>query len=261
MTSERFMMVIHRNCSKFTATMDFFNKFLSKTLNKKQAISGRFFFLHIPKTAGTTFRHVLYNNIEDTYIYPLQSHLRDQGGTYLSMHNIREKSPLILESGIIVGHYPIHFKDRLASDTQVITFIREPIERTKSHIRHIISQNTKFKNAQPKDVIKYCRPQLYNLQSRLLGYRPEHKNCESVINNINNLDFIGISEYFDSEIQRLNKHFGWQLRYDHTMDMNLSNNKTKVQFSKEDLKIIQSYNEVDSKIYNFTMTSKLSSHN
>ena len=68
-------------------------------------ITGKYFFIHIPKTAGTTFRYLLYNHFNEEQIYPNQSQLIKNGGGYLTKKEFITQIPSLPENGIFTGHY------------------------------------------------------------------------------------------------------------------------------------------------------------
>jgi hypothetical protein len=228
-------------------------KVIKKFFSTKQSLTGQYFFMHIPKTAGTTFRHVLYTNFTDNKVYPSTLQLKENGGSYLSMQNLIQRFELIPDNGIVAGHYPLQFRNHLSHNVRTITFFRDPIERTKSHIRHIIRQDPNYGESKPKEVIEYCRPQLFNLQARLLGYKPGLNNFSTVISNMTSIDFVGVSGHFSKEIERLNDHFGWSLKYNKKMILNHSENISEVHFTDDDIEIIRSYNDIDHRIYNLVL--------
>jgi hypothetical protein len=56
----------------------------------------QFFFMHIPKTGGTTFRHMLYNHFPDGTYYPSTQDLWKNNGSYLDPKQIIKSSKKIL---------------------------------------------------------------------------------------------------------------------------------------------------------------------
>jgi hypothetical protein len=90
--------------------------------------------MHIPKTAGTTFRTFL------------EAAIQSLGGRPAPFTGVYPPYEQFLESGkalgekfdLICGHYPYHVRQLLPTGTAVVSVVREPVERCLSHIKHQI---------------------------------------------------------------------------------------------------------------------------
>ena len=103
------------------------------------------FFMHIPKTAGTTLRSFLELAIQRGGGRPAPS-----GGlqpsdevpgqfAYPSYEQFLESGKKLGEEfDLICGHYPYHVRELLPSGSEVVSVVREPVERCLSHIKHQI---------------------------------------------------------------------------------------------------------------------------
>ena len=72
-----------------------------------RAASEWYYFLHIPKTAGTTFRFVLYDYFEQAEIYPNYYELTvKQQSQYLVWKVLREKEDKVFHEGkkLLIAH-------------------------------------------------------------------------------------------------------------------------------------------------------------
>ena len=82
----------------------------------------RFVFIHIPKTAGTSFRTLLYDIFDETRVSPPFS------GAPLTDEDARK-----LDSyQVIAGHISWADVKRYFPRRRLITFLRDPIERCLS---------------------------------------------------------------------------------------------------------------------------------
>ncbi len=92
--------------------------------------------MHIPKTAGTTFRGFLERSIRENGGNPAPF-----SGTYPSYANFLATAGRLGEKfDLISGHYPFHVRTLLPAGSPIISLIRNPIERCLSHIKHQIRQ-------------------------------------------------------------------------------------------------------------------------
>lgn len=101
----------------------------------------KIFFMHIPKTAGSSFRRFLERSVReaggsvgervrdgiwstDSESYPSYAEFcSDVGASYR-------------DSDLLSGHYPFHVVELLPPETHVVTVLRDPLERVVSHAKH-----------------------------------------------------------------------------------------------------------------------------
>jgi glycosyltransferase involved in cell wall biosynthesis len=162
---------------------------------------GNFFFVHLSKTAGTSFRtaieahypvwkdygnkvshtseqiqHLLYD-AQDSY--PLKKEFQDQSNTW------------------ITGHVPLAKYSDLVSTRSIITFVREPISQIISHYNHFVTHH-KFKG-NLDEFLK--RPSILNFQSKHLGALP-----------LGLIGYIGLTENYTQSVALINDYY--QLKID-----------------------------------------------
>ena len=217
---------------------------------KKPRIVGQYFFMHIPKTAGTTVRFLFYDAFDDSSLYPSAKTLRDNGGAYVSQRKLIENKKTIASNGLIIGHYTYNLVRHLDASVKTITFIREPIARTMSHVKHIIRHESNYSNCTASEVLSGCQKRLTNLQSRMMGYHAGDHNIDTLLENLCTIDYVGVTEHLSDSIYELNEHFGWNLKYNPRKDRNVASSSDEIIFSAADIAFIESINQVDLMIYN-----------
>jgi len=168
--------------------------------------------LHLPKTAGQSFFTSLseyddYRILRDYADFPMNaSSLKRNGNAVIQcvlngFRNYREYD-------CIYGHFlPLKYLlySRKEKNVKFITWMRDPVERLASHYYFWISKDHP-KNAHPlrRQIIKekwslerFClSTELKNLYSQFLWGFP-----------LEWFDFIGITEYYESEIEYFSKKF------------------------------------------------------
>ena len=87
----------------------------------------RIFYLHIPKTAGMALRLFLSNQYPVSQIMPATD--------WRTLLEIDSKK--ITEYRLFQGHFTCGILDLLPHDVRSIVFLREPVARTISHLRHL----------------------------------------------------------------------------------------------------------------------------
>lgn len=166
--------------------------------------------LHIPKTAGTSFR----NSLKEIY-----------GNTGAIRFDINQRTRIIKveeqdfeakkmpnEVKVIHGHFHLDhvFEQlKLEKETPIITWMRDPVQRVISNyfylekrLKEELNEEQKGLNIlekMQKSLIEYARTGINrNVQARYLAGFPLEK-----------LQFVGIVEHYNSEIQRLQKIMNW----------------------------------------------------
>lgn len=125
------------------------------------------FFLHIPKTAGTSLRAFLEG------LYPES---RCHKGWFIDSL-LRSPPWELAEKYFIAGHYPVSALDWLPHNNyRIVTFMREPIARTLSHFNHLKTESEAFMHsvARDSDLDSFLQRddglfELANIQTRYLG--------------------------------------------------------------------------------------------
>ena len=181
----------------------------------------QFFFMHIPKTGGTTLRKMLTNHFPDGSYYPSQSDLINNKGKYFNQQELVQKKSILLSKSLIMGHYSVDLIDSLNPNVKTISFFRNPFDRVMSHVKHILNNEEKWKGGDPNDVIKHRVKLLGGTQTRMIN-DSNAKNLQDMLKNIDKLSFVGILEEFENSIKLLNSTFNWSFEIGKKENVSLS---------------------------------------
>ncbi|MGH7197863.1 MAG: sulfotransferase family 2 domain-containing protein [Candidatus Omnitrophota bacterium] len=167
--------------------------------------------LHIPKTAGTSFRNILKSVYGEKAIVRVDIPLEGERASHEKAVQGPERLPK--ETRVLHGHFrakdlACHY--RLGAGTPVITWMRDPVERVLSNffylqkiLRGIVQEekkNVNLLNKMEKTLLEYARAEIArNRMAKLLeGTR------------LGDLLFVGVREHFSEDLADLARVLGWK---------------------------------------------------
>ena len=251
-----------------------------------ETVKTQTYFLHIPKTAGTSLRLVIEEQ------FP-----RDRIAPFSYMHELaevvkRDKNELAHYS-FFAGHLGHTLISLLPQAPRVITMIREPVSRTISRFKNLMRNRAKrsvgyerFLNPEVtiEDFLSFppmrrliTNFQVRNLaldfdltkryhdddgqemlpkQAKLLSYTPTHMSDDELLTKakqrLTSFDFVGITDRFAESMELLLATFGWTTAMD-TPHLNAlpDSRLTEQTLSRETLAKIEGYTRLDAELYRF----------
>lgn len=216
-------------------------KIKKKIKNKIELIS-----IHIPKTAGTSFRNILKR------VYGEESVVRFDilnEPTRIMLENKQLNRPKLARNiKVLHGHF--NYKDlvhyvEIKKNVPIITWLRDPVERVISNyfylakrLKEELQEEEKGLNIlakMQKSLIEYARLEMNrNRMSKFL---------EGI--SLDQMKFVGIQEYFNEDLDYFAQLF--DIDDIKSLEQNVTGEKHKV--SDEILQDISEYNELDMQLY------------
>jgi serine O-acetyltransferase len=109
----------------------------------------RFFFIHLMKTAGTSFAFQLRRQFDPSEVYPSEGLDRRDGAdmaSYVSISRLLRLSPERRDAiRVYTGHYPYIASQLLDLDLVTLTILRDPVDRTISVLKHMKRLSRRYK--------------------------------------------------------------------------------------------------------------------
>lgn len=238
------------------------------------------YFLHIPKTAGSTLNSFFKKIYPEELVFP-----------YWGWHQIIQ-IPLdeLSRYQIFTGHFYTYFEKLANTRLRYITFLRDPIERALSHYGHIVRDTTHYlhkhalslgsfsayirdervrftiANFQVRALALDADPfsiastltqeqlESYELERILESMQSDHSDEDLLITAKQNLDqfcFIGVTERFEESLELLCHIFGWPIPSE-IQSANVNNDRvTKEKISEEDISLLIELNRADIELYKY----------
>ena len=219
-------------------------------------------FLHIPKTAGTTFSRILRNQYKGAprFVFRGDNSLGVERFSELSRD---EQKSIVLFS----GHAPIISGVKEADEIPIITILRDPVSRVKSFCQYVSQGKSSYllESFPPEtfslDEFLYSgNSELSNLQSRML-INYEKKGSVLIIGTLTSEEIItkaldnlfnkvacyGLQEYFDESLILFSNQFNWRTPYYEYR--NRKDRKNLLKFEDRHIEKIKELNAIDIKFY------------
>lgn len=175
-------------------------KFVAAKRRSKRQACGRLFFIHIPKTAGTSFRLSLEPNFEMVMDYGNNS---NNTSPAVQQYSYVENDLCLLDNELnqkpsvcITGHTHLAKYLNFVAVENTITFLREPLEQVLSHYNHYVTHHG-F-SGDLNDFLD--KPFAQNFQSQFVQALP-----------LGLLGFVGLTEAYNQSIAMINKQYSLDL--------------------------------------------------
>lgn len=187
-----------------------------------------FFFQHIMKTAGTSFAHQIVANFGGDELFPDPAapagKRRDQ---YWQIAEVRALDPdRIGRVRMFHGHFPFLVASMVGADT-TLTLLRDPIERTISHMRHCERHFPAHRGRSWEAIYDdaWLHPLFFrNYQVKQFALtaddRPEAHNEDIVldagrldiaISNLEQVTVLGLTDRYGDFLDEVRRRFGWTI--------------------------------------------------
>ena len=206
--------------------------------------------VHIPKTAGTSFRNMLKAVYGDEQVARLDIDLIYEQVKLETVDFKKNRLPRNIK--VIHGHFSpglLLQKFRLSDDVPFITWLRHPVDRVISNFYYLEKRLLEELENQEEGL------QLVGvLQRDLLEYAAAEINCNRIHKflagkPLDTYAFVGIQEYFEEDVAFLANQMGWDVPP--LLHQNKTGKSYNVSPAERDL--IASYNQEDMKLYEAAM--------
>jgi hypothetical protein len=218
-------------------------------------------FLHIPKTAGTTLKHIIYehysvpgdnggsNFYDGIYYFPYGFHKTRRPGFTSIVREMFAREDL----RAVTGHFWYGAHAFIPRPCFYITLLREPVDRVTSlYHRHITPRVTLDEFVTELG----CREVDNDQTRRIAGVEPPYGGCsrdmlELAKRNLrDSFAFIGTTDRFDESLFALKRLLGWEYVF-YLPDLVNRNRPPRNKLKRETVSRISERNEHDIALYQY----------
>lgn len=174
---------------------------------RKKVYTPELISLHIPKTAGTSFRNILKSVYGDTLV--VRFDINKKG---VKLNQQPYSSSDLPSSKVLHGHFRYReLKKRfdLPENIQKITWVRDPVQRVLSNYYYLDSQLKKFLNEEGKgiNILSKMKRSLLEFAQNEINQNRQSKFLEGI--DLEEFDFVGITEYFEEDLAEVTNVLDW----------------------------------------------------
>lgn len=217
----------------------------------REGRDGILIFLHIPKTAGSTFVSVLEREYGHASVLDLYDSTSGDEVAALTPEEMGR-------TRVVVGHFYFGVHERLPGPCHYVTFLRDPVERVVSHYRFVQRHPEHYLHeaASTLNLAEYVRScgtaEPNNDQTRLLAGR-ELASCDGgsspamlpvAKRNLDRHAAVGLTEAFDASLLLMRRTFGWSRPF--YVSRNIGDRHEEV--NRDTREVILSHNELDTEL-------------
>jgi hypothetical protein len=191
--------------------------------------TSRFFFIHVMKTAGTILSRHLQRQFPPEEFYPSRGfdwELLTDLEPYISVPRLRALPDARRDHvRMYSGHFPYMAAALVAPDLRLLTLLRDPVDRTESVLKHFKRLDDRFRGSTLEEIYEHpqiSRSYTRNYQTKIFSFVPadqadtvlrplavDDARLQLAKQNLDHVEFIGLTEGFGEFIEELRAILGW----------------------------------------------------
>ncbi len=203
--------------------------------------------IHIPKTAGTSFRNTLKTVYGDEHVARLDIDLFSQNIRLNEIDYLKPSLPNYLK--VLHGHFSyenlnLHFD--IPKDVPVITWLRDPVDRVLSNYFYL-SQRLHDELQEDQKGLNILKKLKRSLSEYAMD-PPQQNRMSQFLSGIEleRLFFVGFTNNYNDGMERISNLLGWK---NHEAFFHNKTEGRNFNVTNQEIELIRSLNQLDIKLY------------
>jgi hypothetical protein len=233
------------------------------------------FFIHIMKTAGTTFWRTLVLAFGGSEVYPPVTSGEERAGAEKVGNYLDASMLLALDAErlaslrAICGHYPYAVTQLLPIDVARVTILRDPVERTISYLKNAQRHTPRLQGRSLREIYEdgFAFPfWIHNHQTKVFALRPDDLDLtttptpvmqpididddrlQTAMANLATVDVLGFVHRYDEFVTEASRRFGLP-----PIDVEPQRVSAPVQIDRQFREQIEEDNRYDRELYDWAV--------
>jgi Sulfotransferase family len=185
----------------------------------------RYFFVHIMKTGGATFRQHVYANFGDGEVYPVPN-VDNMDHAWLVSYLVNQPETRRANFRAYTGHFPFVATEMLPEELTTLTIIRDPVARTISYLKHCKRYHDYHRDWSLEEIYHdefHFECFIHNHQTKIFSMTADDKlesymdiieiddrRLELAKRNLEKIDVLGLTDQYPQFLEEIRDRFGWR---------------------------------------------------
>jgi len=214
-------------------------------------------FYHIPKTAGTTWRSILYKQYGEGEVCPIYNN----HDYYYSLAAYKKHTPeRKIGYKALMGHFGLEILKSLPKSSKPLqaTFLRHPQDRCLSFYNHLLNHQRKGESLSISDFLLAKEVGFDNHQVRVLsggaGFgKISESDLQKAKNWIDQSAFVGLTDLFQESYALAVIQLGWHVTPYASRNFGIGKPvQALTNVTEQDLILLAKHNTYDEKLYQYS---------
>jgi len=205
-------------------------------------------FLHVPKTAGSSFQFILNNNLGIAHCH--SQHAKKERLTQADIDFARKVFPGMKG---IAGHNLIDPLSYQIPDPYYMTILRDPVMRVLSAYQEHVARHRAAGREEPD--LPEALPKTERLQNLHVKLMSGGLDVDKAKRFLERCDFVGLTEKFDLSLHMLGRSYPGKLDLRYPVRRVAPDNSIKKAWQKDEavMELVRKYNRLDIELYDFAV--------
>lgn len=188
----------------------------------------RYFFVHVMKTGGATFRRHVYANFGEDEVFPDSRYDGDMRDANMDIEYLLTLPPeRKAKIRAYTGHFPFVVTDLMEFDFVTLTILRDPVSRTISYLKHCKRYHKQHRHLTLEEIYDdpfFFPSFIHNHQAKVFAMTTgdklesymdvidiDDRRLEIARRNLEHVNILGLNEHHQEFLDAVQRRLGWEI--------------------------------------------------